>query len=479
MHERVAGRVLPWSLRFPRNGRLPGDGGLWLTPRDHLDALLGARRSLLAGARDDVRAHDVATLARRGAILLDLVTTCARGMLRDRVSERGFDALDDEDLRAWLLRHGARPDTARSAVLKTAYDLCFASAQGPAANSGFAAGVGLRFFLRAFLGYKGAVGWPMNAGTGDVLVAPLYELLRRRGVTFSFFQRVRSLDLCPSARALQSVTLGTQARLTDGYDPLVDVRGLPCWPAAPRWEQLADAARLCDVDLESYSADAFEVGAETLVRGRDFDDAVLAVGVAALPALCPALVDAPRWRAMLSRVQTAATMGLQTWTATSRGDGPPLMGNSGLPTLAGVGDMSRLLPREDWPDARRPGHILHACHRVEDGGDASIDEVRRVAEAWLANGGAAMIPGAPEPADLDARYLRLNIDPSDRYALSVPGSTRHRLGADESGVDGLVLADVWTRTGLNLGAIEAAVMSGMQAARAVCGEPRAVPGEHG
>jgi hypothetical protein len=155
------------------------------------------------------------------------------------------------------------------------------------------------------------------------------------------------------------------------------------------------------------------------------------------------------------------------------------MGNSGLPTLAGVGDMSRLLPREDWPDARRPGHILHACHRVEDGGDASIDEVRRVAEAWLANGGAAMIPGAPEPADLDARYLRLNIDPSDRYALSVPGSTRHRLGADESGVDGLVLADVWTRTGLNLGAIEAAVMSGMQAARAVCGEPRAVPGEHG
>ena len=54
----------------------------------------------------------------------------------------------------------------------------------------------------------------------------------------------------------------------------------------------------------------------------------------------------------------------------------------------------------------------------------------------------------------------------------VPGSDRHRLRSDESGFDNLVLAGDWTDNGLNAGCIEAATLSGLQAANAVLGRSR-------
>jgi uncharacterized protein with NAD-binding domain and iron-sulfur cluster len=46
------------------------------------------------------------------------------------------------------------------------------------------------------------------------------------------------------------------------------------------------------------------------------------------------------------------------------------------------------------------------------------------------------------------------------------------LRADESGYDNLVLAGDWTDNGLNAGCIEAATLSGLQAANALLGRPR-------
>jgi hypothetical protein len=73
---------------------------------------------------------------------------------------------------------------------------------------------------------------------------------------------------------------------------------------------------------------------------------------------------------------------------------------------------------------------------------------------------------------LDAQYLRANADPSERYVLSVAGSTKYRLAADQSGFDNLLLAGDWTRTSYNAGCIEAAVISGIHAARAANGVGR-------
>ncbi|MGB7791733.1 MAG: hypothetical protein WBL39_11005 [Terrimicrobiaceae bacterium] len=57
-------------------------------------------------------------------------------------------------------------------------------------------------------------------------------------------------------------------------------------------------------------------------------------------------------------------------------------------------------------------------------------------------------------------YYRANIDPSDRYVLSVSGSTSSRLTGYKSGFSNLYLAGDWTVNGLNAGCVEAATMSG-------------------
>ena len=72
----------------------------------------------------------------------------------------------------------------------------------------------------------------------------------------------------------------------------------------------------------------------------------------------------------------------------------------------------------------------------------------------------------------DSQYWTANVDPSDRYVQSLPGTDRYRLRSDESGYDNLFLAGDWTDSGLNAGCIEAAVMSGLQAANAVRRRPR-------
>ena len=110
-----------------------------------------------------------------------------------------------------------------------------------------AAGVALENAARLFFTYRGAIFWKMQAGMGDVVFAPLYEVLRRRGVAFRFFHRVTGLRLAADRRSIGAIDMARQVELVnpDGeYEPLVDVRGLPCWPAEPRWAQLRDADRV-------------------------------------------------------------------------------------------------------------------------------------------------------------------------------------------------------------------------------------------
>ena len=76
-------------------------------------------------------------------------------------------------------------------------------------------------------------------------------------------------------------------------------------------------------------------------------------------------------------------------------------------------------------------------------------------------------PNATGIEKLSRQFYRANIDPSERYVLSVPGSGKHRLKADGSGYKNLFLAGDWIDTGYNMGCAECAVMSGLFAAQAV------------
>ena len=84
---------------------------------------------------------------------------------------------------------------------------------------------------------------------------------------------------------------------------------------------------------------------------------------------------------------------------------------------------------------------------------------------------------AQGPARLDHQFCQPNINPWDRYVLSVPGSVQHRLWPDGSGIDNLFLAGDWVRSGVNAGCLEAAVIGGRMAARAITEGDMAIPGD--
>ena len=63
--------------------------------------------------------------------------------------------------------------------------------------------------------------------------------------------------------------------------------------------------------------------------------------------------------------------------------------------------------------------------------------------------------------------MRANLDPSDRYVQSLPGSGRFRMAPGATGLDNLVVAGDWTACGWDAGSMEAATRSAVLAARAV------------
>ncbi|MGH6690175.1 MAG: FAD-dependent oxidoreductase, partial [Gammaproteobacteria bacterium] len=214
-----------------------------------------------------------------------------------------------------------------------------------------------------------------------------------------------------------------------------------------------------------------------------------------------------RWRNMLRKMKTVQTQSVQLWmTRDLQGLGwrcgrVPV--NATPEPLDVWMDMSQVLAREDWPGAGAPRSIQYLCGPLpgnymaspEDEGTViakAQEAVRSTAKRWFECHAGALWPNAVRPgtsaldwqllhdpngrrgADrLDAQYLRANIDPSDRYVLSVAGSTRYRLRPGGSGCRNLFLAGDWTRTSFNAGCIEAAAMSGVDAAQALSGRPAA------
>ena len=156
--------------------------------------------------------------------------------------------------------------------------------------------------------------WKMQAGMGDVVFAPLYQVLRRRGVAFRFFHRVTGLRLAADRRSIGAIDMARQVELVNPdveYEPLEDVEGLPCWPAEPRWAQVRDADRVRGKNLESFWAPSPDAAALTLTAGRDFDRVIFGISLGAVPYLCRELIDASdRWRAMVGARRDRADAGL-------------------------------------------------------------------------------------------------------------------------------------------------------------------------
>jgi uncharacterized protein with NAD-binding domain and iron-sulfur cluster len=464
---------------------------------DALDGLQDRLRAVVAGDPDLKRAWQY----------ISLTIALLRGLLADGVfAGVPLSRLDDEDYLVWIRRHGAAPEAVDGALLRAMYDMCFAFVDGDTSRPSFGAGSAVLLAVKMALEYKGGIFWKMSAGMGDVVFAPLYQALRRRGVDFEFFHRVDALHLSADRTAIDGISVGRQAALAPGnerYEPLVRVRGLPCFPDAPLVDQLDDAEGMEREPLESHGCTWPDAARRVLRRGTDFDVAVLAIPVGMAEVVCRELIDdRPEWRDMAANVATVATQAFQIWLREPEPalgwphPGATMSGYSGpFDTWA---SMPQLIDAEDWPDDDRPAAIAYFCGVMPTPGqpvaDASHDDhcraqVRERAVAFLDRSLAHLLPGAVRddgfkwsllcggdgsigPEAFDSQYWTANVDPADRYVQSLPGTGRYRLRSDESGYDNLFLAGDWTDSGLNAGCIEAAVLSGLQAANAVLGRSR-------
>jgi uncharacterized protein with NAD-binding domain and iron-sulfur cluster len=397
-----------------------------------------------------------------------------RGLVVDQIATRGYASIDDVDFQDWLRRHGGSDRALASPVVRGLYDLVFGYEGGDRAKPRFAAGTGLHLAIRMFFTYRGAIFWKMRAGMGDVVFAPLYEVLSRRGVRFAFFRRVDRLRVSQDRRSVASVVMGRQvaaARGRERYEPLVRVGGLPVFPDRPDLAQVTAGAELLDHDLESHWCRWADDGEEVVVADRDYDAVLLAIPIGMARHVCSELVEHdPRWQAMVDNLATVATRSAQVWLASDERalgwEGPgSIVTGFGAPfdTFA---SMSHTLSFEAWPEEGRPRTAASFCGVVPDspsvGDDTPRDDLQAVLErVWPRFA----------PSRTLSRYDRLNSDPSDRYVQSLPGTGRHRMRADDSGFENLFLAGDWIDCGLNAGCIEAATVAGLQAANAVEGRP--------
>jgi len=463
---------------------------------------------------DEIVAHDA---ARRIYILADFLVAIVRGIVADGVIFDGFMAVDRWDFAEWLARHGASALALQSAPLRGYYDYFFAYRGGDTACPQMSAGMALPHLLRLVGAYKGGLFWKMQSGMGDAVFAPLYEICRKNGVRFEFFRRVTGIVPAEDGKSIARIAMARQVDLcVPEYDPLVRPADLPSWPSEPLYGQIdpaqAKALQERHANLEDPWTDWDDVGQKELVAGRDFDAAVLGISIGAFPSICRALMaQRPEWSDMVDRLETIQTQALQLWW---KPDAAELGWQGGNATGTGYGqpleswsDMSGVIPRELWPAKDRPGTIVYFCGPMKTpdtlprGKDPSFGAGQtgaawQNAAAWCSQFVGHLYPGGVDPADpgrlryellvdptgsagperFARQYARANYTPSERYVLDLPGTNRYRLDADTSGYDNLALAGDWIFTGLG-GAVEAAVMAGMLAARALTGVPQRIVGE--
>ncbi|MCB9676262.1 MAG: NAD(P)-binding protein [Alphaproteobacteria bacterium] len=410
-------------------------------------------------------------LAALGAVVV-------RGLLTDVLRPGGsWENADRYDLMEWLRRHGARDaEVFDGPAVRAFYNLAFAYPDGRSGwgRGSVAAGAAIRSMLRMLLTYRGAPLYEMTAGMGDTVFVPLFEVLRDRGVRLELFHRVDALRVRDGA--VDAVDLGVQARWTGAYDPLVEVAGLRTWPERPLEAQL-DA--IAPGDLED--PDGPVLSTRTLRRGRDFDAVVLAIPVPVLPRIAGEVAAAdPAFARMVRAHRSVVTVAAQVWLrptaeALWSGRSPGVLTNAPGP-LSSYADLTDVVRAEAWDQA-----VGHLAYFVDTHPDGPVDAAALL-RAQLDGPMLERWPGARDATGrfdrsllvhqgdgdpLDAQYTRANVRPWERYVLTPPGSTVHRLPPEHAGIANLRLAGDWTRTSIDGGSVEAAAESGIRAARSV------------
>ncbi|MGH6992489.1 MAG: hypothetical protein ACREEH_04055, partial [Caulobacteraceae bacterium] len=324
--EAAAPADAPW--RAPLIAAMDALKGVFLTDTPNTSAAQAALQAAAGAISASQAAADILEELGLGsalsplAILAQIGVAIAYGYLRDLFLKgpSAWDALDQQDFRAWLASCRASPTVLASGPINAFYDLAFAAVKGREnglASGSMAAGASLRAQLEMALGYRDAPLFKMAAGMGDTVFTPFYDVLSARGVAINFFSRVVGLSPAGDG-ALGTVSILPQAATLGGaaYQPFTRVLDLDCWPDQPDWSQLENGAALeaAGVDFESSYCTVSAGPARTLTAGVDFDLAIMAMPPQSIGRYCGDLIEgSPAWASAIQAATSVGTQSLQLW----------------------------------------------------------------------------------------------------------------------------------------------------------------------
>jgi uncharacterized protein with NAD-binding domain and iron-sulfur cluster len=467
--------------------------------------------------------------------LIDVGTAVIKGVVADMIiAGATVEDLDLMDFREWLAFCGAARDSIYgSPIVQALYDSMLEYCDGDKRRPSYGAGTAAQAVLRLYGTYMDSFAFEMQSGMGEVVITPIYKVLEKRGVRFDFFMKLKQIKLDSTKSSVAQIVFDRQVRLCNGsYEPTIPpgpCNGyLECWPDEPRWEQLCGGKQLAELGLnfESYWCSyPYELDEVTLDQGHGFDIVVLAIPLGAFkklnrdPRPCDELIEAcEKFRTMTETATLVPSLAVQAWCSidTAGLGWPPTRArppgaaektvmSTGPEPLDIQADMSQVLDYEPRDRLNRPKSLHYLCGVIETDLFRAPSTQKQVLTRAKARARAEAVdwfrdkaryiwpkssPGGsfdwnvlfdPNSAKgskrVDAQVYRVNVDPSSCCVASAAGSTRWRLATDASGFDKLYLAGTWIDTGFNTECIEAAVISGMQAARAISGASFAVPGE--
>lgn len=460
------------------------------------------------------------------------------GVVADDLFIRGFDSVNNESLDAWLCRHGdlckgTKSGLRRDDLIRGLFDGVFGYANGRMSTPNFAAGNFLQNALQAMcppgpVDDELAVTMRMNAGMGEVIFTPAYEILKARGVRFHFFHKVEALKT-DDGETISNIDIKVQATVKAGsaaYEPTFDTANLRVWPdlSTPSqcdgcdkfFDQLqeGDVIRKGNVNLESYFSDWPGVGTKRLTKGIDFDMVLNGISSGALPYVSSDLMAKnTEWRTFVETTQTVATISLQVWTYNTTEElgyvipnvdpnnrpRTEVMAAGGPEPYDTIADMTHLIQYETSNASATDG-IPHSvwyfvspidynatAANLSDTSTPAVEFERafkagiewlekhtfQVMPKWADSLYESMVapPGVVGRDRLRYQYWRSNIEPTELYVLSTTGSIKHRPypypyreAHKVHPFKNMAVAGDHTRNGLNLGCAEAATTSGMMAA---------------
>ena len=455
--------------------------------------------------------------------IIDTTTTVVIGFMEDNLLERGLFSINHLDLRQWLKKHGASKITLDSGFVLAHYDEVISYINGDMHKPDMEAGTALQLYLPLYFCCKEAVYWDHEAGLGDAIFAPIYEVLKRRGVHFKFFHKVEKLVLNNNTKLVEEIRMTKQVRLlTEEYNPLIDVKGLPSWPNEPKYDEiLQEEAYLLqqhNIDLESFWTNWSTVYEESfehslsqvaLKRVKDFDIIVYGTPVSSLSFLCEELLDeSPSLRAANEFVGRIPSFQLQLWGTFDLEDYKKthlihrLLDTNQRKDIDIVFDYDDILKSESWKNLN-PKHLLYIVS-IRDSSyfkfppsyntsfpKQIMEEMKSFVLENMQDTLRSISPNSfqdgvfnwtvltdPENGTgvehFDSQYLRLNFNPSDLYTQVLTNTSQYRITTDGAGFDNIYFTGDWIQNGINYGSIEGAVTSGLLTSKAISGYPETI-----